>query len=132
MKSLSVDDVMDLTPCKEYSQEVVEKLWGGNERLTLLEITFLDIPIKDIFWCVLHPEVIGEKRARLFACDFAERVLPIYEAKYPDDKRPRKAIAVSRKFANGEATINELSAAVTGVRAAADAAIIAHSLKRGG
>ena len=49
--------------------------------------------------------------ARLFACDCAERVLPIYEKEYPDDKRPREAIEAARRYAEGKATKKELAAA---------------------
>lgn len=52
-----------------------------------------------------------DRTARLFACDCAEHVLPIYENKYPGDKRPRQSIEVSRRYANGEATDEELAAA---------------------
>ena len=52
-----------------------------------------------------------ERTARLFACDCAEHVLPIYEQDYPDDNRPRHAIEVARRYANGEATVQELTAA---------------------
>lgn len=51
-------------------------------------------------------------------CDCAETALPIWEKKYPNDKRPRNAIETARKFADGKATAKELDAA----RAAADAA----------
>ena len=51
------------------------------------------------------------KTARLFACDCAERVLPIYEKKHFDDKRPRKAILAARKYANGKINKRELAAA---------------------
>ena len=44
----------------------------------------------------------------LVACDCAELVLPIYEKKYPDDKRVRNCIEVTRKWANGKATIEEV------------------------
>ena len=57
----------------------------------------------------------NERSARLFACDCAERVLPIFEKEYPDDKRPREAIRVARLFARGEAT----AAAWDAARAAA-------------
>ena len=60
-----------------------------------------------------------ERRARLFACDCAERVLPIYENIHPGDTRPRKAIETTRKFANGEATAEELAAAWDAAWAAA-------------
>jgi len=50
----------------------------------------------------------NERTARLFACDCAERVLHIFEEKYPDDKRPREAIEVARAYANDKATEKEL------------------------
>ena len=42
--------------------------------------------------------------ASLFACDCAERVLHLFEAKHPGDDRLRRAIEVARRFANGNAT----------------------------
>ena len=53
----------------------------------------------------------NERTARLFAADCAEHVLYLYERDYPADKRPRMAIATARKYANGEATLEELTAA---------------------
>jgi len=44
-----------------------------------------------------------ERTARLFACDCAERVLPIFEKLLPNDDRPRQAIAVGRHYASGKA-----------------------------
>jgi hypothetical protein len=44
----------------------------------------------------------NECSARLFAADCAEHVLPIFEARYPDDTRPRKAVEAARQFARGE------------------------------
>ena len=58
----------------------------------------------------------------LVACDCAELALPIYEKKYPNDKRVRECIEVTRKWANGEATIKEVRQARS---AAADAAAYA-------
>jgi hypothetical protein len=49
--------------------------------------------------------------ARLFACDCAEQVLCHYENKYKKDKRPRMAIEIARKYAEGKATKEELAAA---------------------
>jgi len=66
--------------------------------------------------------VAGERNLRLFACDCAAHVLPLFEKKYPDDKRPRKAIAVARRYANGKATPAELDAAGDAAGAAAGAA----------
>jgi hypothetical protein len=61
----------------------------------------------------------GEKKQRLFACDCAERVLPIFEKKQPNDKRPRAAIEVARRHATGQATDKELDAAMAAAMAAA-------------
>lgn len=41
----------------------------------------------------------NDKTARLFAYDCAEHVLPLFEKEYPDDKRPRQAIEVARRYA---------------------------------
>ncbi len=52
-----------------------------------------------------------ERTARLFAVECAERVLPIYERERPNDTRPREALVVARRFADGLATREELDAA---------------------
>src|SRR5215218_1204368 len=47
-------------------------------------------------------EAWNETSARLFAADCAERVLPIFERRCPQDDRPRQAIEAARAFARGE------------------------------
>ena len=59
---------------------------------------------------------------RLFACDCAERALPLFEREYPNDDRPRKAIATARRYAEGKATNEDLDAARDAASAAAEAA----------
>lgn len=54
-------------------------------------------------------ETWNERVARLFAADCAERVLPNYEARYPNDKRLRLIIKAARDYANGKITSDELS-----------------------
>ena len=61
----------------------------------------------------------------LVACDCAELVLPIFEKKYPDDKRVRNCIEVTRNWANGKATIDEVRSARYAAAAAAYAAAAA-------
>jgi hypothetical protein len=48
---------------------------------------------------------------REFACRQAESVLHLYEEKYPDDKRLRKAIDAARAYIRGEISDDELDAA---------------------
>lgn len=52
----------------------------------------------------------ADREIRLLSCDYAERVLPLFEEKYPDDNRPRICIETSRAYANSQATIEELQA----------------------
>jgi len=59
------------------------------------------------------------RTARLFACDCAERAL---ETANVTDERSHAAVALARKFANGEATRRELAAGVAPAREAAWAA----------
>ena len=50
----------------------------------------------------LDPAVV-----RLYACDVAEAVLPIYQAHVPDDARPLVAVQVGRRYAQWQATDEE-------------------------
>jgi hypothetical protein len=63
-----------------------------------------------------------EKTTRLFAAECAERVLHLYEEKYPDDNRPRLAIEASREYANGKISAAASAAASNSAWAAASAA----------
>ena len=69
--------------------------------------------LEDTLWVLQTMEPI-ETRAqflRLFACNVVERMLPHYEAQYPDDDRPRVAIATARRYAVGKATAAEMAQA---------------------
>ena len=44
----------------------------------------------------------NQKALAIWAADCAERVLPYFEEKYPDDDRPRKAIGVLHAWIRGE------------------------------
>jgi len=55
-------------------------------------------------------ETWNDKTARLFACWCARDVLPLFEDKYPDDKRPRVAIETAEQYAEGNSTLEELAA----------------------
>lgn len=64
--------------------------------------------------------------ARLFACDCAEHVLPLFEKQFPDDKRPHHTIELARRYAQGQASNIELDiAGVTAAAAAWDATAVA-------
>jgi hypothetical protein len=119
----------NLEPCANgYHVVTLEQLpdWLG-ERIFEVEVGKEILPDDDksvTRTCRLTRECAGwnERTARLFACDCAEHVLSLYEAKYPDDDRPRKAIEVARRYAEGTATREELAAAGAAAWAAARAA----------
>ena len=65
----------------------------------------------DALWSLRATIEPSDQFTRLLACDFAEHVLPIFEAKRPGDMRPRKCIEVARLFAQGKADRDQLLAA---------------------
>jgi hypothetical protein len=54
--------------------------------------THLDQPLTERVGKTAH------KTLAIWACDCAERVLPYFEAKYPQDHRPRRAIEAGRAW----------------------------------
>ena len=104
----------DAGACKERYRFLAKalggiKAYGVNTPITLLQILNIN-GFDDALWALMACDD-AETFSRLLACDYAEHVLHIFEAKYPDDDKPRKAIEVSRRYARGEATDAELSAA---------------------
>ena len=68
-----------------------------------------------------------DKELRLFACQCARLVLPIYEKQYPEDGRPRKAIEAAEAFALGRIGKAELEKAYANAADAARAAYAAYA-----
>ena len=100
------------------------KAWGHDTPIPVLRV--LDTNgLDDALWALVavpeHEKPLRDRLARVFACDCAERVLPIFEREFPNDARPRTAIAVARRFAVGDATEAERAAAGAAAGAAADA-----------
>jgi hypothetical protein len=101
------------------------KDWGMSRPIPVAMIAESN-GLDDALW-VLRNAVKGEQAdrdrfMRLLACDFAEHVLPIFEKKYPNDKRPHEAIRMGRLFAEGKCTAEDLIIARRTAAAAAAAA----------
>ena len=117
--------------CKDRYRHLLKQLGGAKKYgyntpiplQDLLEMNGLD----DTLWALraVSKEDADERDllARLFACDCAEHVLPFYENKYPEDKRVCLCIEASRKFAYGQITAQELTAAWEAAREARFAAV---------
>ena len=83
------------------------KKWGYDTPFPLsevLEVCGLD----DTLWALQIVIEPADKEIRLLACDYAKRVLPIFEKQHPEDKQPRQAIEASRQYARGEISIEQL------------------------
>nr|WP_218642551.1 hypothetical protein [Paenibacillus borealis] len=63
--------------------------------------------------------VFEHKTLVLWAVDCAERVLPFFEERHPDDKRLREAIEAGRAWVRGELTMSEARKAAFATHAAA-------------
>src|SRR3990167_3066839 len=83
----------------------------GFEVVNLAEIDFSDLRT--------YSDYLPKETLQKFAIYCAESALHIYEVKYPDDKRPREAIAAAKEYMAGSITLKELE---NKRRAAADAA----------
>ena len=71
-----------------------------NNPVSLLGIVTSEILLRDKFWFVCN-KVATKEQNKQIAIDVAEMVLPIYEAKYPDDKRPRESVEAAKQFIAG-------------------------------
>ena len=91
--------------------------------------------LKDIDkFCATEMRLVREiptKVIRQFAIDCAWRVLHIFEEKYPDDKRPRKALEAAQVYLNNPTKVNkDKLAAARAAWAAGDAAWAAGAAAR--
>jgi Imm-5 like putative immunity protein len=120
----------DLVPCEHglhvcRSDQIVDWL---NEELWIVESDdsgTLDAGDKTVVRrarLVRRLVAWDDRSARLFATDCAERVLHLFEGRYPDDGRPRRAIESGRAYARGEISDAARDAARYAAEAAAEAA----------
>ena len=115
---ITVDMIMAANPCAGYPRSRVEALWAGRESLTPSEIAALEIPAEDRVWALISC-CLDDRQRRLFACDCAERALAVVDTPDPISV---EAIRISRLYAAGDATDDQLAASWAAARAAARAA----------
>ena len=126
MMTLTLEQLKELKPCSEgftwYSRNI--KTEDVKEILTILSSHSWE-------WCRwLFVRLLNANQNRRLAIYCAELVLPIFENRFPCDKRPRDAIEASKKYLLGEIDKKELlikrRAAYDAADAAADAADAAY------
>jgi hypothetical protein len=124
MKKVTIEDVMSWYPCSRYPRERIKKLMGRKKYVTLNDIWKAKLDNEeDYLWLVLREEFITEHNLHKIAIYAAKLVLPIFEEKYPDDKRPRQAIEAKKKWLKGKISNEELKKARYDARDAARAAV---------
>lgn len=93
----------------------------ATESITLESIIDSEIPLKDKFWFCCK-KVFTKEQNQQIAILCAESVLHIYEDKYPNDDRPRKAIQAAKDYLKGNISIDDLIDARRAAYSAAAAA----------
>jgi hypothetical protein len=127
---ITIEMIISKKPGAEYSAKRVTELWDGNESLTLMQISELDIPVADRIWAITR--FLDDRSNRLFAADCAQRLIDSMD----DDCVKTKSNALqsrTRDCANGVIGIDELQkyaaahrdAAWNAAWAAAEAATLA-------
>jgi hypothetical protein len=77
MMKYTVDDILSMEPCAEYTRERLEKLMGGKA-LTPLEILRKPIPLDHKLWVGI--EMLPSEKRRNFACWCALQVIHLWDA----------------------------------------------------
>lgn len=99
--------------------------YPGNKEINLLAILESN-GIRDCLWALRCTIQDSEIISRRLAVEFARHVLPVFENKYPGDKRPRQALEATEKYINNPTEENR-KAASAAAHAAADAADAAYA-----
>ena len=126
----------EIIPC-QYGYHASPSLWDAlryapGALACKVELSGTIVPHGDDKYAASTRKLVAavnvERELRLFAADCAEHVLYLFEEKYPDDDRPRKAIQSARDFANDSISADAAHAAARrGRRNAAYAAANAYA-----
>ena len=115
MKTFAITNIRCWEPCYDPTRYLPAD-WQGTA-LDILAVE--DCPARDRLWVVLREESIDAQALRLFAVWCARQALALIDN---PDPRSVAAVDMAERFANGEATVDELDAARYAAIAAASAA----------
>ena len=93
---ITVKKLKELGACSDGIDMFREAFPDGGEFRDVVERAIAIGAIDDALW--LAPRVLTNEDAVRYAVFAAREALPIFEAKYPEDNRPRKAIEAAEEW----------------------------------
>ena len=90
---INKDVISKLNPCKDRFDNYI-KFYSSKTHTKAQFLGLKNITHSDKVWVAVR--LLSNNKLRFFLADIAELVLPIFEAKYPNDLRPRLAIEAAR------------------------------------
>lgn len=87
LMTITLNLIRSHSPCKDGWDKLLRSLGktkADDEPLAFSRILESN-GLGDALWCLLSISPMHDREIRLLACDYAERVLHVYEEKYPDD-----------------------------------------------
>ena len=112
MKTFNIGQLRAFSPCYDPAKYLPED-WTGTA-IDILNVK--DCPPQDRLWVVLRKEFLSDRDLRLFAVWCARQALAIPGC---ENEVCSNTCDVAERYANGEATEDELAAAMAAARAAA-------------
>ena len=126
---LSAELLKSLEPCYEGYKWYVKNCKSTQDTVDIIKMLIKENELDWANW-VMSRTLSGENKVR-YAIYAAEKVIGIFEEKYPDDKRPRLAIEASKNYLANPCHRTKASAAkaAKAAYAAADAADAAYAAR---
>jgi len=126
--STNKKELTTLCACKK-GFDIFVDAYGDNEAMFSQCLESNDW--EDVWWLIhkIYTELTIEQinSLHLLGCHWAEKTLINFESAFPDDNRPRLAIAAKRDFINGNISLEDLNKAHSAAFAASSAADSADS-----
>jgi hypothetical protein len=135
MSALTLDTILTSWPmaCREGKNWLVDYWPAERSEWTIAEALEAGCEISHAVWLAARVSPAYLRAVVVWAADCAERVLPVFEGRYPNDKRPRAAIEATRRCIddpsadNRQSTAAAYAAARSAANFAADAAARAYA-----
>ena len=104
--AMTASQIVRMPRCEDYSDERVRRLVEGRERWEALDILrHTGLTPSERLWLLVRGSFLDDAEKIEAACRIAEHVLPMFEAVFPHNHHPRRALRVARRAAHGTADL---------------------------